>query len=170
MPLSKGLQPVRSIHDGTDLPRLCQLAPPYLHSCLIGKGGSIRQPGEIGEMTHMDLSFSISAALLLWFADGHRARFCPLLVDQRNHGPIRTKSTTWRCWLLGRFLRGSRIVLLCLSCFHVRSQTLAELADRLLVGLHTQDLFDHLGGFVERHPTRQVGQMFLLSGSETAWQ
>ena len=42
------------------------------------------------------------------------------------------------------------------------------LADRLFVGLHTQDLFDHLGGFVKRHPTGQMDQMFLLSGSEAA--
>ncbi len=44
------------------------------------------------------------------------------------------------------------------------------LADRLLVGLHTQDLFDHLGGFVKRHPTGEMHQMFLLSGSEVAWE
>jgi hypothetical protein len=44
------------------------------------------------------------------------------------------------------------------------------LADRLLVGLHTQDLFDHLGRFVKRHPASQMSEMVLLAGSETAWE
>jgi hypothetical protein len=130
---------VRSIHHGTDLLGLPHLAPPYLSFRLIDKGGSIREPRKIGEMAHMDLSLSIGGALLLWFADGHRARFCPLFLHQRNHGSISTKGTTLRCWLIVGFLRRRSIAFLCLGSFHVRSHAQSR------VGAPSPHWFAHPG-------------------------
>src|SRR5450755_4387330 len=57
----------------------------------------------------------------------------------------------------------------CAVCIQLPTCEVA-LAYGLLVGLHTQELFDHLSSFVERHPTGEMHQMFLLPRGEVAWE
>ncbi len=88
----KGLTPICSIRDGTDLLCFSHLPPLYLHACQLGKGGGISSARKIGELTNVDLRFSISAALRDGFPNRDSAHLDPLFVDQGNHGPIDTQN------------------------------------------------------------------------------
>jgi hypothetical protein len=118
----------------------------------------------------MDLPLSFGVELLLWLPNGDGARFCPLFLDQRDHGSISTDDASLQrlrvFWLRLTMCLDFR----CLRGFHPAPDLFGESADRFLGGLDRDDLFHHLSDFVEGHEAGQVNQMFLLTWGKIAWQ
>ena len=163
MDVHQGLQPVRSIHHRTDLFGLDHLAPACLHFCQIRKVGSIRQAGEIREVSTWTCSGS--AELSRNLSDGQRADFCPFSPGQGNHGSIgadgqaRGFSRAAASSFQGSLGFGG---LLFLDLF---ADFFAEPTGCFWADGDPQQIFEDPARMAKRHPTSQLNEMALLPGA-----
>ena len=90
IPVGKCLTPLGSVRHNTYLFGLRNETPSHLSCNQFDERGGIRKTRKIRELPHVYLCFPIDSRLALWLPDSGGAHLNPLLVNQRDHGPVGT--------------------------------------------------------------------------------